>query len=120
MIATRRRAARALIEQRPNFDVDQILDFFEEIARLVDQRVLSEKNAWHTFYWPMANYSSASEAYIRKVQSHEGSATWDGLAIALERFKKIELAQSKQPKKQIHPTKEEMQEFLQDEEHLTR
>jgi hypothetical protein len=77
MLRTRGRAAVALkVNQLPNDDVDDVLDFFETLAVFCKQRVLNEELTWHTFYWPMANYWRKTEGYISEARRDEGDETW--------------------------------------------
>lgn len=118
MTEMRRSAAKALLQGKPNLDLDQILDFFEEIARLVKRGILPTETAWHAYYWPIANYWAVSSAYAQKTRSDEG-ATWNTLPDMIAAMREFEATESKRPLNQIAPSKTQTAEFLEDESKLT-
>jgi hypothetical protein len=114
MIEMRRSAAKALLQSKTNVDLDQILDFFEEIARLVKRGILPTETAWDTYYWPIANYWAVSSVYAQKTHSDEG-ATWNNLPDMVAAMKEVEAKESKRPINQIAPSEAQTKEFLEDE-----
>ena len=68
MLDARSAAAAALLDGRPSHDIDDVLDFFDQIALLSIVAALDEEMVCYEFYWPMANYWFASQEYIRQVQ----------------------------------------------------
>jgi hypothetical protein len=117
MIEMRCSAAKALLEGRTNFDLDQILDFFEEIARLVKRGVLPVETAWDAYYWPISNYWRVSSAYAQKTQDDEG-ATWNNLPIMVAAMREVEAKESTRAIDQIAPSETQTKEFLEDETNL--
>lgn len=114
MIAVRRGAAEALLRGEQNSDVDQILDFFEEIARLVRRGILPVESAWHAYYWPIANYWSVTSAYAKRAQVAEG-ASWKDLPGVIAEMQRVEARESNRPIEAIAPSNEQTETFLRDE-----
>jgi hypothetical protein len=56
--------------------VDEILDFFESIAMLTNEKALKFEHVYKMFFWPMGCYWVFTEAYIRSIQSEEGNEVW--------------------------------------------
>ncbi|MFI5396427.1 MAG: hypothetical protein ACHQ9S_12920 [Candidatus Binatia bacterium] len=111
MVDARQRAAASLLEGKPNADVDQILEFFELVATLLDRHILDEEMVWHEFYRPIVHYWTASEGYIREVQ-REDPATWKGSAGMVERLMAIEAHKRRKALSEITPSKGEIHDFL--------
>jgi hypothetical protein len=118
MVAIRRSAAKALLQGKPNSDVDQILDFFEEIARLKMRGILPIETAWHAYYWQIACYWAMSAAYVEQVQKDEGP-TWESLSDMIGAMREVQVKESHRPMNEIAPSKEQTREFLTDESNLT-
>ncbi len=117
MVIVRRKAAEAIRNGKPDGNVDQVLDFFEEVARLTVRNVLDEKTAWHAFYWNMANYWVGTQEYIRQTQAEEGP-TWSSLQSVMPRLRERESKESQQSLEKISPTHDQTKQFLVDESHL--
>jgi hypothetical protein len=116
--STRRYAAKQLLDRAPGSDVDKILDFFDTIALLTRRKVLDEELAWPTFYWPAANYWSASQDYVRTVQRAEGGATWQDLQRLIPRLQATEARKSTRPQAEISPSEEQTKTFLNEEANI--
>jgi hypothetical protein len=82
-----------LLAKAPSRDVDDVLDFFELLALLVNRQVLDPEMAWHAYYWPLANYWAASAEYVRAARQEEGSTTWQDLEGLVREVAAIEIGQ---------------------------
>ncbi len=111
MMDTRSAAATALLDGRPSHDVDEVLDFFDQVALLLKRGALDEDMVCYEFYWPMANYWFASQEYVRQVQ-RDAPATWEQLAGAVPRLAAIEARRRKHTSGASVPTKAQVAEFL--------
>ena len=111
MMDARSAAAAALLDGRPSHDIDDVLDFFDQIALLLNRGVLDDEMVCYEFYWPMANYWSASQEYIRQVQ-HEAPGAWEQLAAVMPRLTTIEARRRKHAAEAAIPTKAQIGEFL--------
>ena len=116
MLDARNAAAAALLDGRPSHDIDSVLDFFDQIALLLNREALDEEMVCYEFYWPMANYWLASQEYIRQVQ-HDAPAAWEQLASAMRRLTTIEARRRKRTAESAIPTKQQIGEFLSAEMH---
>ncbi|MEI6816968.1 MAG: hypothetical protein WCL14_10190 [Bacteroidota bacterium] len=64
-------AATSLLTRKPDDDIEDVLDFFETIGKLVSIKVLNKEMVWNTFYHWVVIYYQSSEEYIndkRKVK----------------------------------------------------
>lgn len=60
-----------LKNKNPGVDVDDVLDFFEDIAFMVNKQALDQEMAWHAFFHWMRLYYQASEKYIDERRQEE-------------------------------------------------
>ena len=111
MMDARSAAAAALLDGRPSHDIDDVLDFFDQIALLLNRGALDDEMVCYEFYWPMANYWFASQEYVRQVQ-HEAPGAWEQLAGVLPRLTAIEARRRKRTAEAAIPTKAQIGEFL--------
>ena len=111
MMDVRSAAAAALLDGRPGHDIDEVLDFFDQVALLLKRGALDEEMVCYEFYWPMANYWFASQEYIRQVQ-HDTPAAWEQLAVAMPRLAAIEARRRQHTAAASVPTKAQIGEFL--------
>ena len=111
MMDARSAAATALLDGRPSHDVDEVLDFFDQVALLLKRGALDEEMVCYEFYWPMANYWFASQEYIRQVQ-RDAPAAWEQLAGTVPRLAAIEAQRRKHTAEASVPTKAQIAEFL--------
>lgn len=111
MMDARSAAAAALLDGRPSHDIDEVLDFFDQIALLLKRGALDEEMVCYEFYWPMANYWFASQEYIRQVQ-RDAPAAWGPLTDAMPRLAAIEARRRKPTAETSVPTKAQIGEFL--------
>ncbi len=117
MIKVRRGAAAALLREEPSVDVDEVLDFFEEIARLVKRGILPIETAWDAYYWPIANYWAKSAAYAQEARDDEG-ASWTNLPEVLTRLQQVESKESDRPINAVSPREAQTRVFLEGETKL--
>jgi|SRR5580692_5454699 hypothetical protein len=118
-VRIRRQAAKALLEEKPDENVDTILDWFETVALLVRRGGLDEEFTWHTFYWWIAHYWYAARDYIREVQQEEGPATWKDLGSLMSRLYVHEARASNLTSAEVAPSAAELREFLASESSLS-
>jgi hypothetical protein len=111
MLDTRSAAANALLSGRASHDVDAVLDFFDEVAMLIDRGVLDPELVWYELYWPMANYWSASQDYVRKTRADEPTA-WEQLSGIVPRLTAIEARRRHRSVDDVAPTKTQTRDFL--------
>src|SRR5579862_3553521 len=89
MADARSAAAASLLDGQPGRDVEVVLDFFDQIALLVNRQALDEEMVWYQFYWPMANYWAASQHYVHLVE-RDDPLRWEQLAKVMPRLVAIE------------------------------
>jgi hypothetical protein len=108
-------AATALLSGNPSSEVGTVLDFFEQVALLVKRGVLDEESAAHYFYWPLANYWAACNAYVQQVQREDPSA-WQTIPGLVQRLGEITAQRKRRGAKEVGPSADEVQQFLRDEQ----
>lgn len=111
MMDARSAAAAALLDGKPSHDIDDVLDFFDQLALLLNRGALDEEMVGYEFYWPMANYWFASQEYIRQVR-RDAPATWERLAAVVARLTTIESRRRRQTAEAVVPSKQQIGEFL--------
>jgi hypothetical protein len=111
MMDARTAAAAALLDGRPTHDIDDVLDFFDQIALLLNRGALDEEMVCYELYWPMANYWSASQEYVRQVH-RDAPGAWEHLAGVVPRLATIEARRRKRAAESAIPTKVQISEFL--------
>ena len=111
MADARGAAAAALLTGQPNRDVEGVLDFFDQIALLVHRGALDEEMVWYQFYWPMANYWFASQAYVHQVE-RDDPTRWEQLGAVMPRLVAIEARRHKRTAEQAVPTPSQIKDFL--------
>jgi predicted membrane-bound mannosyltransferase len=116
MLDARSAAAAALLDGRPSHDVDDVLDFFDQIALLLTRGVLDEEMVCYEFYWPMANYWAASQEYVHQVQ-RDAPGAWQQLAAVMPRLTTIEARRRQRPPAAAVPTRAQIGAFLTAETH---
>jgi hypothetical protein len=115
MLDIRSSAAAGLLAGKPTPDVDGVLSFFEEVGLLVNRGAVDEELAALQFYWPMASYWSASKEYIEKVE-HDRPSAWEDVGSLVTRLSTIEAHRRSRPVTDMLPSKEQVQQFLLDEQ----
>ena len=111
MMDARSAAASALLDGRPSHDIDDVLDFFDQVALLLRRGALDEEMVCYELYWPMANYWFASQEYIRQVQ-RDAPAAWEQLASVIPHLTTIEARRRQRTSEAAVPTKQQIGEFL--------
>jgi hypothetical protein len=114
MLDARSEAAASLLADQPSRDVDDVLNFFDEVAVLLDRGMLDEELVWYEFYWPMANYWFASQDHVRQAQK-TNPAAWLQLSRLVPRLVEVEKRRHSGTADEAVPTKTQMREFLQAE-----
>jgi hypothetical protein len=115
MLDIRSAAATGLLAGRPTADVEDVLGFFEELVLLTNHGALDEDLAALRFYWPLANYWSASREYVERVQRDQPSA-WQDVGALLTRLTATEARRRNRQAAEMLPSKEQVQQFLLDEQ----
>lgn len=122
MLKVRRRAVEAIQDFRNkktetlSDDVDDVLDFFEEVALLVRRNVIDKRAARHAFYHWLDGYWWASVEYIN-TKREKDTTLWEDLC-----WLHSQLVQLKNEGEMLPPladrrlTDEQVQEFLKEEE----
>lgn len=108
-------AAAALLGGKANSEVGAVLDFFEQMALLLNRGVLDEELAARSFYWPLANYWTACSAYVQQVQRDDPSA-WGTISGLVQRLGAIEAQRKRRETTEVVPSAEQVQRFLLDEQ----
>lgn len=115
MLGIRSAAAAGLLSRQPTRDVDEVLNFFDEIVLLLNRGALDEELTAHYFYWPSANYWRASREYVQDLQRDDPSA-WKEAGTLVNRLAAIEARRSNRPVAAMLPSNEQVQRFLLDEQ----
>jgi hypothetical protein len=94
----RKRAAHDCLnhleEKNPGVAIEDILDFFDDVAFLVTKGALDAEMMWHPFYHWLRMYYQASEQYIINRTKTE-SAVWNYMRSIYPRLSEIEKAESR-------------------------
>jgi hypothetical protein len=114
MLDARTHAAAALLASAPTADVSEVLDFFDELALLVQRGIVDEDMVWFEFYWPMANYWFASQEYVHQTQRDTPGA-WAEMGSVMPRLLAIEARRKKRSATAAVPSPREIHDFLTDE-----
>lgn len=107
-------AAGALLDGAPTPDIDEVLNFFDWLALLLNRGMLDEEMVWHEFYWPMANYWFASQDRVEEVHRGDPMA-WQDLGSAMSRLVGVEARRKQKTSGTAVPSESQMREFLMDE-----
>lgn len=89
-----------LATKNPGVDVDDVLDFFEDLAFMVTNGALDERMMWHGFHHWVRVYYQASEQYIIS-RRREEPAVWYGLCEIYPRLNALEKAEIEKAKNGI-------------------
>ncbi len=108
-------AAAALLAGQPTADVDEVLDFFQELALLLDRGALDAEMVCYQFYYPMAHYWFASQDYVHQVQRDDPTA-WSNLGQVITRLTAIEAHRKRRDTQDVVPSAAQIREFLMDEQ----
>jgi hypothetical protein len=93
-------------------DAEDILDFFETIAMLVNRKKLDAELVWHTFSWWIHRYWVATQSHITEKRKVDPTLWHD-----LGQFypKMMEIEKKENPKHKEDLSAEELQEFYANE-----
>ena len=111
MADARSAAAASLLDGQPGRDLEVVLDFFDQIALLVNRQALDEEMVWYQFYWPMANYWGASQGYVHEV-ARDDPLRWEQLSAIMPRLVAIEARRRKRTAEQAVPSAAQIKDFL--------
>lgn len=75
--------------KNPDVEVEDVLDFFDEIAFLVKKGALNKEMVWHEFYHWIRLYMQSSEKYITERRLKE-SSVWEDIVNLYPKLKKLE------------------------------
>lgn len=114
MASTRSAAASALLAGRPAPEIETVLDFFDEIAFLLEREAIDEELAWYEFSRPMIHYWYASERYILR-ERRSGPPPWEKLAMVIPRLLQIDARQRRRSVDDSTPGAAEIRDFLNSE-----
>lgn len=78
-----------LKDKNPGVDVDDVLDFFEDVSFMVKKQALDEDMVWHAFYHWMRLYNQASEKYINERRQEE-PAVWQYFILLYPKLNALE------------------------------
>ncbi len=62
MSDTRARAAAALLEERPDRGIDEVLRFLDQVGYIVRKYGVDQELVWYRFYWQVACYWKAASS----------------------------------------------------------
>ncbi len=89
----RKSAAGSLRDEKPNQQLDDVLNFFEMVAYLVKKQAISPNLVWHKFDYWIRGWWFSSLDYIRRTQKEDPSM-WKDLAELRETVSKIDSKES--------------------------
>jgi hypothetical protein len=96
-LAKRKIAATACLAhlegKNPGAEVEDILDFFDDVAFLVKRDAIDSEMMWHPFYHWVRLYFQASEQHII-ARTKEEAAVWNYLRWVYPRLNELEKAES--------------------------
>lgn len=99
--------------RKPEDEIEDILDFFDEVAFLVRLNALTAEMAWHEFYHWIKLYYQAAQEYIKERREKE-PAVWEDLYKLYPELDCIE--EKKYPKSYKKKLEEkELKKFLKEE-----
>jgi len=70
-------------------DVEEVLDFFDDVALLLKRDALDEEMTWAFFFAWLSRYVLASEAYVIEKQRHD-PAVWRNVRPLFDRLLAVE------------------------------
>lgn len=113
----RKRAAQACLnhleDKNPGVVIEDILDFFDDVAFLVTKGALDTEMMWHPFYHWVRMYYQAAEQYII-ARTKEEPTVWNYLCAIYPRLTEMEKSKSSHTYKE-KLTDTELRTHLQEE-----
>jgi hypothetical protein len=107
----RSQAAGALLASQSSDDIATVLDFFDEVAFLLDRGVLDEDMVWYRFYQPMTDYWFASKDFVRQMRKQDASM-WAHLDKIIDRMLAQQARRRNRATDDVKPSKAQIREFL--------
>ena len=117
IVNCRKKAAVALLAGHPVglSDVDDVLDFFDQVGFLLRRGAIDPEMAWHSFFCWVNRYWLASEDYIHRKQT-EDKNVWADFSLLRSRLLEVELAKDPQSREaQLTSQSPQINEFFKDE-----
>lgn len=111
MLDARSEAATALLAGHSAREVETVLDFFDEIALLLQRGAVDQELVWYEFYRPMANYWYATQKYVSK-QRDDGTQEWEQLAVVIPQLVALESQRHNRSLEDATPTMSQIRDFL--------
>ena len=110
----RSQAAGALLSAQSSDDIATVLDFFDEVAFLLDRGVLDEDMVWYRFYQPMTDYWFASKDFVRQMRKQDASM-WAHLDRIIDRLLAQQARRRNRAMDDVKPSKAQIRDFLNSE-----
>lgn len=112
MTNARSTAATALLADRSTHEIDMVLDFFDEIALLLQRGAVDEELVWYEFYRPMSTYWYASQKYVSQQPRSDRREPWEQLSQIIPRLLNIESQRRSRSVDESVPTTMQIRDFL--------
>jgi hypothetical protein len=110
MVAARSGAATALLADRTDeYDVDEVLHFFDEIAFVWSRGAVDDELLWYHFYWPMVSYWAAAQVHVSRARAQDPTL-WVPLEGLIKRLMAVEAEH--RDRSAAPPTREQVRDFL--------
>jgi hypothetical protein len=118
MVEARKKAAEVLLDSDSSAhdleEVDDVLDFLETVALLLNRRVLDEELVWSSFFLWFRGYRWAADRRIVEMRTSTGDPTyWDNFTKGYEQLATFDAKRRHIKKAELKPTTDELVEFLQ-------
>ena len=107
----RSQAAGALLSAQSSDGIATVLDFFDEVAFLLDRGVLDEDMVWYRLYPPMTNYWFASKEFVRQMRKQDASM-WAHLDKIIDRMLAQQARRRNRAVDDVKPSKAQIRDFL--------
>jgi len=113
MKIVRRKAANGILTGK-NEEVDDVLDFFEEIGLLLKRKAIDEKFVWHSFYHWVHRYYFLTKSYVDTVRKDDDTI-WEDFVWLHDRISNYEKKRRNCSDQDLDLEESDLKEFLQDE-----
>lgn len=118
MVETRRKVAVACLNKSwDEVDVDDVLDFFEEVGFLSRRHGIDDEVVWHEFYWRLHRYYVIAKSYIDQTRKDDPTI-WEDLFHLHQRLMTIEKHKGGSDTS-MELTEKQIMDFLTEESKLT-
>jgi hypothetical protein len=115
----RSRAASSIAKKKYSGAAEDILDFFERVAMLVNRKALDTEMTWDMFSYWMNRYWYLCKDYIKGKQESD-SSLWEHYSRLIKAFATIDERKHGGRKHGDDSDKEELSRFLEEESNRTR